>query len=121
MVLLFRFLIVFLEAGSKSISREFYICMSSQNLNLIFRRNKDKQILIKHIRSHHLLDIQVISTVRKKLRMARIYWYGHPLLSSNENRRHSAFYRLFHCMRRDAHKLDTYTKFLACRMIYNNC
>ncbi|XP_069420802.2 placental prolactin-related protein 4-like [Ovis canadensis] len=64
---------------------------------------------------------QVISTVRKKLRMARIYWYGHPLLSSNENRRHSAFYRLFHCMRRDAHKLDTYTKFLACRMIYNNC
>ncbi|KAI4530866.1 hypothetical protein MG293_018724 [Ovis ammon polii] len=64
---------------------------------------------------------QVISTVMKKLRMARIYWYGHPLLSSNENRRHSAFYRLFHCMRRDAHKLDTYTKFLACRMIYNNC
>ncbi|KAI4552612.1 hypothetical protein MJT46_017263 [Ovis ammon polii x Ovis aries] len=69
----------------------------------------------------HIQRMNVISTVMKKLRMARIYWYGHPLLSSNENRRHSAFYRLFHCMRRDAHKLDTYTKFLACRMIYNNC
>ena len=98
-------------------SREFYIHMSSPNLYLIIRRKKDKQILIKHIRSHYHLGIQIIVSALKTIHEAPSSWSGLPsLMSSDEDRRLSEFYNLFHCLRRDSGKVDTYIKILACRI-----
>ena len=60
----------------KSISREFYIHMSSPNHNLIIIRDKEKQILINCIRSHYYLGIQMVLPVRRKLSEDRMYWSG---------------------------------------------
>ena len=89
--------------------------MSSPNLNLIFRRNKDKQILIKHIRSHYLLDIQMIIPAMRKMLKAHVYWSELPsLMSSDEDVRQSAFYNLFQCLHKDFLIMDLYNIFLAC-------
>ncbi|KAI4530860.1 hypothetical protein MG293_018718 [Ovis ammon polii] len=48
-------------------------------------------------------------------------WSGLPSLQTkDEDARHSAFYNLLHCLRRDSSKIDTYLKLLNCRIIYNN-
>uniref|UniRef100_A0A8C2SGW8 Prolactin n=1 Tax=Capra hircus TaxID=9925 RepID=A0A8C2SGW8_CAPHI len=48
-------------------------------------------------------------------------WSGLPSLQTkDEEARHSAFYNLLHCLRRDSSKIDTYLKLLNCRIIYNN-
>ena len=97
-------------------SREFYIHMSSPNLYLIIRRKKDKQILIKHIRSHYHLGIQIIVPVLQMIHEAHTTWSGFPsLMSSDEDRHLSEFYNLFHCLRRDSHSVDMYINILTCR------
>ncbi|XP_036893874.1 prolactin isoform X2 [Sturnira hondurensis] len=50
-------------------------------------------------------------------------WPGLPSLQdADEDSRLSAFYNLFHCLRRDSHKVDSFLKLLKCRIIYdNNC
>ena len=44
----------------KSISREFSIRMSFLNLNLIITRDKDKQIIIKCIKTHFPLVFRLL-------------------------------------------------------------
>ena len=97
-------------------SREFYIHMSSPNVYLIITRKKDKQILIKHIRSHYHLGIQIIFPVLKMIHEAGIPWSRFSSMKfSNEDRRLSEFYNLFHCLRRDSRKVDMYINILECR------
>ncbi|CAI9168827.1 unnamed protein product [Rangifer tarandus platyrhynchus] len=60
---------------------------------------------------------QVVDPVRSKLIENPIFWSGYgSLVASDEDARHSAFYTLLKCLSRDSHKVDMYSKILACRI-----
>ncbi|XP_040105847.1 placental prolactin-related protein 1-like [Oryx dammah] len=59
---------------------------------------------------------KIIAAVLQTMHDAASSWSGLPsLTSSDEDRRHSEMYNLFHCLHRDAGKVDTYIKILMCR------
>ncbi|XP_017917136.1 PREDICTED: prolactin-related protein-1 isoform X1 [Capra hircus] len=59
---------------------------------------------------------KIIAAVLQTMHDADSSWSRLPsLTSSEEDRRHSELYNLFHCLRRDAGKVDMYIKILACR------
>nr|XP_027814419.1 chorionic somatomammotropin hormone 2-like isoform X1 [Ovis aries] len=59
---------------------------------------------------------KIIAAVLQTMHDADSSWSRLPsLTSSDEDMRHSELYNLFHCLYRDAGKVDTYIKILACR------
>ncbi|XDB63214.1 hypothetical protein ABFV05_016830 [Capra hircus] len=61
---------------------------------------------------------KIIAPAMKMIRNAPRVWSDvRYVKSSDEDRRHSELYNLFHCLRRDSHKVDMYFKILSCRAL----
>ncbi|XDC65800.1 hypothetical protein R6Z07M_016982 [Ovis aries] len=71
--------------------------------------------LQKFLESHFK---KIIAPALMMIRDDPIVWSDIPYVkSSNEECRHSEFYNLFHCLRRDSRKIDMYFKILECRAL----
>nr|XP_020726346.1 placental prolactin-related protein 3-like [Odocoileus virginianus texanus] len=76
-----------------------------------FKKLRKLQIIIERRFS------QIVVPIRLTLAKDLLYWQRFSsLVSSDEDVRHFAFYILFKCLSRDSHRLDMYTKILACRI-----
>ncbi|KAB0337349.1 hypothetical protein FD754_025237, partial [Muntiacus muntjak] len=88
--------------------------VSQTILTRVTENEEMSEMLQAFIESHFR---QIIVPVLKKILETRITWSGlSSLTSSDEDRRHSEFYNLFHCLRRDSREVDIYINILACRM-----
>ncbi|XP_065768616.1 placental prolactin-related protein 1-like [Muntiacus reevesi] len=88
--------------------------VSQTILTRVTENEEMSEMLQAFIESHFR---QIIVPVLKKILETRITWSGlSSLMSSDEDRRHSEFYNLFHCLRRDSREVDIYINILACRM-----
>uniref|UniRef100_A0A8C0ALN8 Uncharacterized protein n=1 Tax=Bos mutus grunniens TaxID=30521 RepID=A0A8C0ALN8_BOSMU len=100
-------------------------------LMLLYSWNESLYHLVMNLRSMKEVSDAILSRARENVKkvkelqtfIERVFSQVRlpSLPSSNEDRHHSAFFNLFHCLHRNSRKIDIYTKLLACQLLHDKC